>query len=107
ERFAARDLVERGYEPPRRVLASPAPVDPFRRRILFEVEGAYGFGDFRWVPAPRVTTQPDLLPTNMDSPAIAQAARQEKAVADFLYWSRYPFASVERRAEGTEVVIRD
>ncbi len=42
----------------------------------------------------------------MDDPAIAQA-RQVKAIADFLYWSRFPFATIERRADGTVVTISD
>jgi inner membrane protein len=42
----------------------------------------------------------------MDNPAIAEA-RQVKAIADFLYWSRLPFATVERRTDGTYVTIAD
>ncbi|PBN42275.1 metal-dependent hydrolase [Sphingobium sp. D43FB] len=107
EHYAARDIAALGLGQPSRVLASPVPIDPFRRRILFEVEDAYGFGDFRWLPAPRITLEPGLIPTGMDDPVIALAVRQEKSVADFLYWSRYPFASVRRDADGAEVVIGD
>lgn len=107
ERHAARDIAARGVGQPVRVLASPVPVDPFRRRIVFEVEGGYGFGDFRWAPAPRFTLEPGLVSINIDDPAIARAVQQEKAVADFLYWSRYPFASIRSVAGGTEVIIGD
>jgi len=106
ERTVARELVARG-QPPLRVLASPIPVNPFRRRILFEVGGSYGFGDFRWSPSPSFTIEPGLIPTNMDHPAIA-AARRDKPIADFLYWSRYPFARIRPiPGGGTEVVISD
>lgn len=107
ERHAAHDIAALRHGQPTRLLASPVPIDPFRRRILFEVRDGYGFGDFRWFPARHLTLDPQLVPTNMDDPAIALAALQEKSVADFLYWSRYPFASVRRSADGAEVVIGD
>lgn len=106
EHLAARDLAARGIRP-QRILASPVPVDPFRRRMLFDTGDRYGFGDFRWVPGPRFEPEPELVPTNMDHPAIAEAARRSKPVADFLYWSRFPFARITPVAEGTEVVLGD
>lgn len=107
EQYSARALVAQGMDQPTRVLASPVPLDPFRRRILFETGDSYGFGDFRWRPAPRLIIDPALVPTNMGNPAVADAAAQEKSIADFLYWSRYPFASIRAVADGTEVVIGD
>lgn len=107
EHFAEREIIASGLGKPRRVLASPVPIDPFRRQIIFEIGDAYGFGDFRWMPDPRFTAEPGLVPTMMANPAIARAARQDKAVADFLYWSRYPFAAVRPVAGGTEVIIGD
>lgn len=107
ERQAARDIAAQDLGQPARVLASPVPLDPFRRRIVFEIEDGYGFGNFRWLSAPRLTLEPGLVRTSMDDPAIAQAAHQEKAVADFLYWSRYPFASIRRGTDRTEVIIGD
>lgn len=107
ERHVAEYFAARGEPVPSRILASPVPVDPFARRILFETAGAYGFGDFTWLPGPRFTPEPDRIPTNMTDPAIARAARQDKAVADLLYWSRFPFAVIRRVAGGIEVVIGD
>jgi inner membrane protein len=89
------------------VVASPVPVNPFRRDLAFSTGTAYGFGELRWTPAPRIRLSPELVPTNMADPAVAAARRQEKLVADFLYWSRLPFATVERRADGTVVTIGD
>ncbi|MEN3974441.1 metal-dependent hydrolase [Emcibacter sp. SYSU 3D8] len=107
ERFVARDVAARGMGTPTVVLASPVPVDPFRRSIVFGTGDAYGFGELRWNPAPHLTLEPDLVPTNMKHPAIIRAARQEKRVADFLYWSRLPFAEIVRRPGQTEVTIGD
>ena len=107
ERYAEREIVAAGMGKPQRVLASPVPIDPFRRRIVFEIGNAYGFGDFRWAPAPQFTTEPGLIPTRMNDPIVSRAAGQEKEVADFLYWSRYPFAAIRPVKGGTEVIIGD
>jgi inner membrane protein len=54
-----------------------------------------------------LSLEPDLVPTNMDDPAIARAQAQDKKVADFLYWSRLPFAEIERRPGAADVAIGD
>jgi inner membrane protein len=106
ERLTREAAEARGDVPVRTAVASPVPVNPFRREIVFGTDVAYGFGVLRWTPAPRLHLEPGLTPKNMDDPAIAEA-RQVKEVADFLYWSRLPFAKVERRANGTFVTIAD
>jgi inner membrane protein len=106
ERLTLEAAEARGDGPVRTVVARPVPVNPFRREVVFETDEAYGFGGMRWGPAPRMHLEPGLTPKNMDNPAIAEA-RQVKAIADFLYWSRLPFATVERRTDGTYVTIAD
>jgi inner membrane protein len=107
EQHAESEIIARGLPRPERILASPVPIDPFRRRILFETGESYGFGDFRWAPGPRFTIEPERVPTNMADPAIARAAARDKGVADLLIWSRFPFAEVRRSARGTEVILGD
>ena len=106
ERLVARELVARGMPAPLEVVASPVPLNPFRRRIAFDTGDALGFGDVRWTPLPRLTLEPTLVPTNMSDPAIAAAAR-DRRVADFLYWSRLPFADIRREPDGIHVTIGD
>lgn len=101
-----RDAAEARHGPVRTVVASPVPVNPFRREVVFETGRAYGFGALHWTPAPELQLRPDLVETNMDDPAIAEA-RRVKPIADFLYWSRLPFATVEHRPEGRIVTISD
>ena len=96
----------RGHGPVRTVVASPVPVNPFRREVVFGTDEAYGFGVLRWTPFPSLQLNPRLTPKNMEDPAIAEA-RKEKGIRDFLYWSRLPFAKVERRPDGTFVTIAD
>lgn len=108
ETFTADYLVTHGLPRPQRVLASPVPVDPFRRQILFETDEQYGFGDFRWgLAGSRLTLDPDLIPTSLNDPMVLRAAKQNRDAADFLYWSRFPFATLYRHPHGTEVIIGD
>lgn len=107
ERMTAREVAARGLGTPRVVVASPVPIDPFRRAIVFGTGDAYGFGELRWSPAPLLSLSPALVPTNMADPAIAAAAARDKQVADFLYWSRLPFAEIARRPGEARVTIGD
>ena len=107
ERFVAREIAGRGMSAPLTVLASPVPVDPFRRRIVFDTGDAFGFGDLRWTPAPRLTLERGPIPTIMADAAIAQAAARDRRVRDFLSWSRLPFAEIRRGPDGTDVTIGD
>jgi inner membrane protein len=43
----------------------------------------------------------------MDHPAVARAAAVNRRVADFLYWSRLPFADVAQGPDGTRITIGD
>ena len=106
ERLAKRAAEVRGLGPVRNVVASPVPINPFRRRIVFATDHAYGFAVMNWFPPVSLTLEQRLIPRNMDHPAVAEA-RKVKAVRDFLYWSRLPFARVERTATGTRVILAD
>jgi inner membrane protein len=107
ERFVAREVVARGMRTPLIVVANPVPIDPFRRRIVFDTGEAFGIGNLRWTPAPRLTLEPGLVATNMNHPAIARATARDQRVADFLYWSRLPFADVQTGPDGVHVTIGD
>ena len=106
ERLTREAAAARGHGPIRTVVASPVPVNPFRREVVFATADAYGFGVLRWTPLPILRLEPRLTPMNMNDPAVAEA-RKVKAIADFLYWSRLPFATVERRPDGTTVTVDD
>jgi inner membrane protein len=106
ERITREAAEVRGHGPVREVVASPVPFNPFQRELVFATDKAYGFGTLRWTPAPILQLEPRLVAKNMDDPAIKEA-RKVKAIADFLYWSRLPFATIERRADGTIVTIGD
>ncbi|MDB0573912.1 metal-dependent hydrolase [Ralstonia solanacearum] len=107
EDYVARHWDGMGRPQSIRVLASPVPIDPFSRTILLETTEGYRFGDFGWLPRPHLMWKSKTIPTNMGLPAVARAAGQSKSVADFLYWSRFPFAMVRQASGGTEVIIGD
>lgn len=106
ERLTREAAEAQGHDPIRTVVASPVPVNPFRRDVVFETEDAYGFGTLRWTPMPDLRLQPRLTPKNMNDPAVA-TARRSKSIRDFLTWSRLPFARIERRPSGTSVTVGD
>jgi len=107
ERYAARAVQQAGHGTPITVVASPVPLNPFRRDVIFDLGGTYGFGAFAWAPGPRLALDPELVPANMDDPAIAQAAAHDRRMADFLYWSRLPFADVQRDESAIHVTVGD
>jgi inner membrane protein len=107
EKLVTREVAARGHGVPEVVVASPVPINPFRRDIVFGTGDAYGFGTLRWLPSPSLDLDPGLVPTNMDDPAIPRAAAASKDVADFLYWSRLPFAELRRDGDGTTVILGD
>lgn len=106
ERLTRQAAEAKGLGPVTAAVASPVPLNPLRRDMVFSTGDAYGFGVLRWTPWPELRLEPRLLATNMDDPAVA-AARRAKPIADFLYWSRLPFAAVERRADATIVTVAD
>lgn len=107
EGYAAREVARQGLGMPLTVVASPVPVNPFRRDVIFDLGGRYGFGVFAWSPGPDLTIDPELVPTHMDDPAVARAAAHDVHIADFLYWSRLPFADVTRADGRIDVTVGD
>ncbi len=92
-RSAAREAAAIGIRPVR-LMASPVPVDPLQRSVLFDLDGLYRWGSFdRRGSAPRLTLAPDAIPRQFEHPAVAAALENPDARA-FLGWSRFPAAAV-------------
>lgn len=107
ERYAALQVERQGLGAPVTVVASPVPINPFRRDVVFSLGDRYGFGAFAWEPGPRLALDPELVSTNMSDPLVGQAAAHDVRIADFLYWSRLPFADVARGPNGIDVTVGD
>lgn len=94
ERSVAQEFKTLNLGEPQQVMAGPVPVDPFRRAVIVHMADGYWSGDFNWIATPHFTRDPAFVPAHMDDPAIAAAAGKSQKAADFLYWSRFPFAVV-------------
>ena len=94
--------------PVTRVLVSPVPVTPFRRRVVAELDETYRTGEFRWLADPHV--DPALVRVypkgDRGDPAVARAAATTLG-RRFLSWARYPAFRVEDAGDGSIVHIVD
>lgn len=106
ERLATQTAEARGL-PVSQAVASPVPIDPFRREVVVATGTAYAFGEVRWRPGMTIALDQQLTPTNMADPAVAAARAASEPIADFLVWSRLPFATIERGPGGTTIRIDD
>ena len=92
-------------EPVRRLLVSPAPVNPFRRQVVAELEKVYRTGEFRWLSDPHVDrASVRVYPKGpREYPAVRSAASTTQG-RRFLGWARFPAFRVERGPEGRVTV---
>ena len=88
--------------PPQRILASPVPVNPFRREIVLEYADEYRFGSF----AP---FQQDGFVA--DGPVVAKGDPKHLAAAGgsvdgrwFINWVRFPY-SISRSSNGQKTIV--
>jgi len=104
----AREKAEAtGWGDVRQVVANPVPLNPFRRDIILASDSHYGTAHLSFVPSYALVFHPERIQTHMQHPAITQA-RRDKAVRDFLYWSRMPFARIDQLPDGrTRLTLAD
>jgi inner membrane protein len=104
-RTVRRELIANGH-PPQRVLASPVPLNPFRRTIVIDDGDVYRFGLVDWLRRPAFTLDPLVVPVNRDAPAAQEAAATPEAKA-FLGWARFPFFVIDSAQPNPAVHIVD
>ncbi len=108
---AARQVVatlwqaERGTEP-RALMVGPVPVTPLTRAVIVDAGAHYETGTFTWWPT-SVVFDPERVPKNDSGREIAIAVRESRDVRGFLVWSRFPFWSVHRTEDRTDVTVTD
>lgn len=100
--FVAREIGDSA----RAVVATPVALNPLHRRVVVDMGDSYVFGDVRWSPSPRLALDPNAVAMNMMDSAVDRATSAAR-VADFLAWSRLPFAAVERNGGALRVTIGD
>lgn len=106
ERAAVRDLATQGRRTPELVLASPLPANPFKRHIIYRLDGSYGFGDVDFTPKPSVSWLPERAEIGLDHPAVVRASRLGE-LPGYLAWSRLPYAELGQDEKGAWVKLHD
>jgi inner membrane protein len=107
-RIASEELAAISGAPVHRILVSPVPVNPFRRRVVAEQGGEYRTASFRWLSTPHL--DPAAVRVYAKGPRDHPAVRQAAATTvgrRFLVWARFPAFQVEQRAGELTVHIVD
>jgi len=106
-RIAGAEITAISGAPVNRLLVSPLPVNPFRRRIVAEQAEVYRTGAFRWLSSPHV--DPGSVRVYPKGPRTHPAVRQAAASTlgrRFLVWARFPVFRVEKsRGEVTVHIV--
>jgi inner membrane protein len=104
-RIARVEIAAISGAPVGRILVSPVPVNPLRRRVVAEQDEGYRTGEFRWLIAPHLDpASVRLYPKGeREDPAVVRAANTTLG-RRFLGWARFPAFRVERTGSGGPTV---
>jgi inner membrane protein len=90
-----RPLVER-VAPPRMIVAAEVPLTFWKRRMIWRGDEVGGWGDYEPLKGlNHATLDPVIAPLRLDDPRLAAAARRDRHVRAFLFWSRMPMVVEE------------
>ena len=90
-----RPLVERVAEP-RMIVAGEIPLTFWKRKMIWRGDAIGGSGTYNPLDGLNAARlDPRIVPLNMDDPRLADAAKRNKHVRAFLYWSRMPLVHIE------------
>jgi inner membrane protein len=85
-----RPLVER-VAVPRMIVAGQVPLQFWKRRMIWRGDSIGGTGTYNPLDGlNQAWLNPSIAPLNMDDPRLSVAARRDKQVRGFLFWSRMP-----------------
>jgi inner membrane protein len=86
----AAPLVERVAQP-RQIVAGEVPLEFWKRRIAWRSDKIGGTGTYDLLQGlNHVTLDPVIFPLNLEDARVATAARRDRHVRAFLFWSRMP-----------------
>lgn len=90
-----RPLVERVAKP-EMIVAGEVPVTFWKRKMIWRGGGVGGMGTYNPLDGlNHVWLSPKIVPLNLDDPRLAAAAKRDKQVRAFLFWSRMPMVHVQ------------
>ena len=85
---ATRPLIARVAEP-RLIVAGEVPLEFWKRQVMWRGDAAGGSADYDALTG-AAALDPHIVPLHLDDPRLAQAARSDRDVCNFLFWSRMP-----------------
>ena len=91
---------------PERLMASPMPLDPFKRYIVAESGDEYLLGIVDVLDGPSFVHIRPPIPKGEDHPAVG-LAKQDRNARIFLHWARFPYFDIEELPHETIVHIID
>ena len=107
-RIARAEMAAISGAPIARLLVSPVPVNPFRRRVVLDQDQVYRTATFRWLASPHVDpASVRVHPKGPREHAAVQRAAGSTLGRRFLVWARFPAFQVEQTGGGTTVHILD
>jgi inner membrane protein len=90
-----RPLVERVAQP-KMIVAGEVPLTFWRRKMIWRGDEIGGFGTYNLLDGlNHAELDPRIVPLRLDDPRLAEAARRDRHVRAFLYWSRMPMVQIE------------
>ena len=90
-----RPLVERVAQP-RMIVAGEFPLAFWKRKTIWRGDGVGGFGTYNVLDGlNRAWLDPRIVALNLDEPRLAAAAKRDKHVRGFLFWSRMPMVQLQ------------
>lgn len=105
ERQVRRELANLGFPEPRRVMVAPVPLNPFLRDVLIDDGRVYRRTTL--VPGRGFSLPADaVIATGLDGLDLGRLAEDPQG-AQFLNWSRFPFARLEQAGDTTVVILDD
>jgi inner membrane protein len=88
-----RPLVER-VAPPRMIVPAEVPLAFWKRRMIWRGDEVGGSGEYDPLKGlNHVQLDPRIVPLRMDDPRLAAAAKRDRHVRAFLFWSRMPMVA--------------
>jgi inner membrane protein len=99
------NAIQRELPAAQRVMASPHPIDPRRWEVVVQTPDAYRYGRYDW-RSRSLTLAAEALP--LPQPSVEwDAAQRDPSIRGFVTWMRFPWYEIERRPDGTHVLVHD
>jgi inner membrane protein len=92
-------------DPPRRLMASPVPLNPLERAVVLDYGSEYRFGTVSFSARPRIEWDEEVI--TKGDPVASERATRSREGRWFLSWARFPYSVVEQREESTIIYLAD